>query len=55
MSTQLEAWIQRIRNSDPMTFEDAYFDARPEGVEVFPRLTEEPQAATDSFMRGKNP
>ncbi|MBT9456998.1 MAG: HEAT repeat domain-containing protein [Burkholderiaceae bacterium] len=49
----LDDWIGRIRSSDPMTFENAYFGARPVGPDVVPRIVAELQNSTDSYTRGK--
>ena len=53
MMTRLDAWIKRIRSTDPMTFEDAYFGDRPQGPEVLDRLIRELRAAADGYTRGK--
>ena len=53
MMTRLDAWIKRIRSTDPMTFEDAYFGDRPQGPEVLDRLIRELHASADGYTRGK--
>ena len=46
-------WISRIRNPDPMTFEDAYFGSRPGGPDVVPKLVAALHGSTDPVTRGK--
>ncbi len=50
---ELDAWIERIRDRDSVTFEDAYWGERPAGLEVVPRLVAELHRSTDSYTRGK--
>lgn len=53
MTNELDAWIERIRSTDPMTFEDAYYDERPKGPGVIDRVIFELHAAVDGYTRGK--
>jgi HEAT repeat protein len=53
MSSTIDQWILRIRSTDPMTFEDAYFGARPNGVNLTVRLISELYASEDAYTRGK--
>lgn len=53
MSSAIDEWILRIRSTDPMTFEDAYFGVRPEGIDITARLISELHASTDAYTRGK--
>jgi len=49
----LDDWIRRIRSTDPVVFEDAYFGLRPTGPDVIPRLIQELRLSPDSYTRGK--
>lgn len=53
MSVDIDDWILRIRSTDAMTFEDAYFGTRPEGPDVTARLISELQSSADGYTRGK--
>jgi HEAT repeat protein len=53
MPPELEDWIARIRDRDPMTFEDAYYGDRPTGPDVLPRLINELHQSPDEYTRGK--
>lgn len=50
---ELEEWIERIRNRDAATFEDAYWGERPAGPDVIPRLIAELHRSPDGYTRGK--
>ena len=50
---ELDSWIDRIRDRDPTTFEDAYWGERPADLEVVPRLIAELHRSSDSYTRGK--
>lgn len=50
---ELDEWIERIRDPDAMTYEDAYSGERPSGPDVLPRLIAELQRSQDGYTRGK--
>lgn len=50
---ELDEWIARIRDRDSTTFEDAYWDERPTGPDVVPRLVAELHNSADGYTRGK--
>jgi HEAT repeat protein len=54
MSTpNLDNWITKIRNRDPMIYEDAYWGERPIEVKIIPRLLSEMHNSPDTYTRGK--
>jgi HEAT repeat protein len=52
-SSQLEEWLSRILDRDPMTFEDAYWGNRPDSTQAVPRLIELLGSTQDAYTRGK--
>jgi HEAT repeat protein len=50
---ELDDWIASIRDSDPITFEDAYHGPRPSGAAVVPRLIHELHGSLTGYIRGK--
>ena len=50
---QLEEWLSKILDRDPMTFEDAYWGNRPNPTLVVPQLIELLSSIQDAYTRGK--
>lgn len=49
----LEHWLARILDPDPMTFEDAYWGRRPSAADAVPRVVELLATTVDPSRRGK--
>jgi HEAT repeat protein len=53
MTPDIDEWISAIKSSDPLTFEGAYHDRRPNGPGVVQRLISEMRTANDGYTRAK--
>jgi len=52
-SSQVDAWLSRILDPDPMRFEDAYWGPRPDADLAVPHLLKLLSTTNDAYTRGK--